>query len=133
MAKDYVEHRDGGYFIQGTRVSLDSVVHAFLRGESPEGIAESFPALGFEQISGALTFYTANREVIDRYLNEGSREFETMRQEGRQRNPALYAKLAEARERSRTSSRWGRASKQTQISTIRSYVAYVGENRLLIS
>jgi hypothetical protein len=40
----------------GTRVSLDSVVHAFRRGESPEGIAESFPVLTLEQILGSLAF-----------------------------------------------------------------------------
>lgn len=102
MAKDYVEQRNGGYFIEGTRVSLDSVVHAFLRGESPEGIAESFPVLGLEQIFGALTFYAANREVVDRYLSEGRREFETLRHEAQRKNPALYAKLAEARRRSQT-------------------------------
>ena len=44
MAKEYVEQRDGGYYLAGSRVSLDSVVYAFLRGESPESIAESFPA-----------------------------------------------------------------------------------------
>jgi uncharacterized protein (DUF433 family) len=104
MAKDYVEQRDGGYFIEGTRVSLDSVVHAFLRGESPEGIAESFPALALEQIFGALTFYTANREVVDRYLSEERREFEMLRQEARRKNPALHAKLADARRRSQTPS-----------------------------
>jgi len=100
MAKDYVEQREGGYFIEGTRVSLDSVVLSFLRGESIEGIAESFPALELEQILGALTFYVANRELIDRYLQESRREFEALRQEGRQSNPALYAKLADARRRS---------------------------------
>ena len=36
MAKEYVQERDGGYFIDSTRVSLDSVVYAFLRGDSPE-------------------------------------------------------------------------------------------------
>jgi uncharacterized protein (DUF433 family) len=56
MAKDYIEERSGAYFIAGTRVSLDSVVHAFLRGESPEGIAESFPALTLEQSSGHWRF-----------------------------------------------------------------------------
>lgn len=56
MAKEYVEQRGGGFFIAGTRVSLDSVVYAFLRGESPEGIAESFPALNLEQVFGALAF-----------------------------------------------------------------------------
>jgi uncharacterized protein (DUF433 family) len=83
MATDYVEHRNGGYLVEGTRVSLDSVVHAFLRGESPEGSAESFPALELEQVFGALTFYLANQEVVDRYLDEGRREFETLRQEAR--------------------------------------------------
>jgi len=104
MAKDYIEQRDGGYFIKGTRVSLDSVVHAFLRGESPEGIAESFPALGFEQIFGALTFYTANREAVDRYLSDGRQEFEAMRQEARLKYPRLYAKLVEARQKSQAPS-----------------------------
>ena len=85
-------------------MSLDSVVHAFLRGESPEGIAESFPALGLEQIFGALTFYMANREAVDRYLSEGRHEFETLRQEAQRKNPALYAKLSEARRRSQTPS-----------------------------
>jgi len=76
------------------------VVHAFLRGESPGGIAESFPALELEQIFGALTFYTANQELVDRYLSEGRREFETLRQEARRNNPMLYAKLADARRKS---------------------------------
>ena len=59
MAKEYIEQRNGGLYIEGTRVSLDSVVHAFRRGESPEGIAECFPVLELEQIFGALTFYLA--------------------------------------------------------------------------
>jgi hypothetical protein len=77
-----------------------SVVHAFLRGESPEGIAESFPALELEQIFGALTFYMANRDLVDRYLSEGRREFEALRQEARRNNSSLCMKLAEARRRS---------------------------------
>ena len=97
MAKEYIEQRDGGYFIKDTRVSLDSVVYCFLRGESPEGIVESFPALGLEQVFGALTFYVANREVVDQYLHEGRREFEALRNQASQLNPALFAKLAEAR------------------------------------
>jgi uncharacterized protein (DUF433 family) len=104
MIQEYVEQRNGAYYIAGTRVSLDSVVYAFLRGESPEGIAESFPALGLEQIFGALTFYMANREVVDLYLSEGEREFETLRLEARRDRPALYAKLTEARRRTQTPS-----------------------------
>jgi uncharacterized protein (DUF433 family) len=100
MITEYVEQRDGGYFIKDSRVSLDSVVHAFLRGESPDGIAESFPALSLERIFGALAFYMANREVVDRYMLEGRTEFEAMRQQARRTNPALYRRLAEARRNS---------------------------------
>jgi hypothetical protein len=40
MAKEYVEARDGGYYVVGTRISLDSIVHAFRRGESAETICK---------------------------------------------------------------------------------------------
>lgn len=97
MATEYVELRDGGYFLKAGRVSLDSVVYAFLRGESPEGIKESFPALGLEEIFGALAFYLANRQTVDNYLAEGRREFAEQQEQARQNNPAFYAKLDEVR------------------------------------
>jgi uncharacterized protein (DUF433 family) len=99
MAKEYIEQRSGVYFVVSIRVSLDSVVYAFLREESHDEIAEAFPASGLEQIFGALAFYTANRELVDGYLSEGEREFEAMRQQAQRDHPALYAKLAEARQR----------------------------------
>lgn len=99
MSKEYVEQRNGGYYVQGTRVSLDSVVYAFLRGESSDGIAESFPALSLEQVYGAVAFYLAHRETIDGYLQEGKVEFARLRDEARRNHPQLYAKLDAARER----------------------------------
>jgi uncharacterized protein (DUF433 family) len=103
MAKDYIEERSGAYLVAGTRVSLDSVVLAFLRGESPEGIAESFPALTLEQILGSLAFYLANRDEIDQYLRQGAEDFERLRQQARQNNPGLYARLTDARQRANRS------------------------------
>lgn len=94
---EYVERREGGYYVAGSRVSLDSVVYAFLRGESPEGIVESFPALSLEQVFGAVTFYLANRERIDACLRDGRAEFAHMRDEARRKHPALYSKLEAAR------------------------------------
>ncbi len=97
MPREYVEQREGGYYVAGSRVSLGSVVYSFLRGESPESIAESFPAITLEQIFGVLTFYLANREMIDRYLQEEKADFARLREEARRNNPALYAKLEAAR------------------------------------
>jgi uncharacterized protein (DUF433 family) len=120
MPKEYVEQSNRGYFVAGTRVSLDSVVYAFLRGESPEGIAESFQALGLEQIFGALAFYIAKRDIVDRHLREGQREFESLRQQARRNNPSLYAKLAESRRRTPTPTTRGYAFRRMPISTTRS-------------
>ncbi|WP_293104583.1 DUF433 domain-containing protein, partial [Moorena sp. SIO3I6] len=66
--KTYVEYRDKGYWIAGTRISLDSVVYTFRNGLSPESIVQSFPLLTLEQVYGAIAFYLANREQIDTYL-----------------------------------------------------------------
>jgi len=57
MAREYVERREGGYYLIGSRVSLESVVYEFLRGESPEGIVQAFPSLSLEQVFGAILFY----------------------------------------------------------------------------
>jgi len=49
MAKEYIEKRDGNYYVAGSRISLDSIVHAFRRGESPETICLNFELLRLEE------------------------------------------------------------------------------------
>jgi uncharacterized protein (DUF433 family) len=97
MAKEYVEKRNGGYYIAGTRVSLDSIVYEFLNGASPEAIRHSFSALSLEQVYGGITFYLANQREIDEYLEDADRDFEKLRLEARKKHPLLYQKLDEAR------------------------------------
>ena len=51
MNNQYVTKlENGAYRVARTRVSLDSVVYAYWRGESPEGIVDSFPTLTLEQV-----------------------------------------------------------------------------------
>ena len=88
---------NGAYRVTGTRVSLDSVVYAFWRGESPESIVDSFPALTLEQVYGAIAHYLSNQTEIDAYIERGNLEFEKLRQRAREANPTLYKKLEEAR------------------------------------
>jgi uncharacterized protein (DUF433 family) len=68
MAKEYIEERDGNYYVAGTRISLDSIVHAFRRGESPETICQNFELLHLEEVYGAIAYYLANQADIDAYL-----------------------------------------------------------------
>jgi uncharacterized protein (DUF433 family) len=90
---EYVEQRNGGYYVAGTRVSLDSVVYAWLRGESPLGIVESFPSLSLNQVNGAIAYYQANRAAIDSYLAQQRLEFDRLAEESRRARPEFYAKL----------------------------------------
>ncbi len=93
----YVEQQDGAYRVAGTRVSLDSLVHPFLAGRTPESIAQSFPALTLEQVYGALTFYLANRPQVDAYLARQEARFGVARQRSHDANRGLVNRLLEAR------------------------------------
>ncbi len=69
-SKQFVEQRAGGYWISGTRISLDSVILPFKSGEDPETIVRHFPLLSLEQVYGAISCYLSNLEVIDLYLED---------------------------------------------------------------
>src|SRR5215468_5337469 len=102
MAKQYVEQREDVYWVADTRVSLDSIVYAFLEGQTAESIAQSFPVLTLEQVYGAITFYLANRSDIDAYLRREEAEFETLRQAWRTQDAMFYQKMADARRQRQT-------------------------------
>lgn len=95
-AKSYVEYRNDGYWVEGTRISLDSIVYAFRKGSSPESIVQSFPLLTLEQVYGGITFYLANRAEIDAYLATEEAAFDAMPQPLQTSDPILYDKLKAA-------------------------------------
>jgi uncharacterized protein (DUF433 family) len=96
-AKSYIEFRNDAYWIEGTRISLDSIVYAFQSGASPESIMQSFPLLTLEQVYGAIAFYLANRTEIDTYLAAEEEAFDAMPQPLQTTDPALYNKLMAAK------------------------------------
>jgi uncharacterized protein (DUF433 family) len=97
MAKDYIEKRDGGFWIVGKRVALDTIVYAYVSGHSPESIREALPVLTLEEVHGALAFYLANLHEVEATMVEDEEELEKLRLTARERNPVLFRKLQEAR------------------------------------
>jgi uncharacterized protein (DUF433 family) len=97
MTKKYIEKRDNTYYLKDTRISLDSVIYAFLNGVSPEAIAQSFPLLNLEQIYGAITYYLGNKIEIDRYLEEGELLFKQQREASLNNNQLMIEKINNAR------------------------------------
>ena len=97
MHSEYIEQRNGGYYVAGTRISLDSIVYSFNAGNSPEAIQEDFPLLKRAQIYGAIAFYLDHQAEIDEYLATTEREFEESTVPLQRVNPALWKKLQRAR------------------------------------
>ena len=98
MAREYVEMRGGGYYIAGSRISLDSVVCLYRDGASVEAIQDDFPSLSLEQIHGAIAFYLANQKSVDENISEGEREFDRLVPSLETSNPELHARLERARQ-----------------------------------
>ena len=97
MISEYVEQRDGGYYITGTRISLDSVVYSFHEGNSPEVIQENFPLLKPAQIYGAIAFYLDHQAELDEHLASSEQACEANTIPLEQADRALWEKLQRAR------------------------------------
>ena len=95
---EYVEKRNGGFYLAGSRVSLDSVVISFQQGASPESILRSFPAIGsLEKVYGAVTFYLANKQLVEDYLLEQSQLWDRTQAQQEPLPGALQEKIDRAR------------------------------------
>lgn len=97
MGKNYIVKLDNGaYRITDSRVSLDSVVYAFLKGDSPETIAQNFPVLRLAEVYGALAWYLENQPEFDGYLSQADERAEQMKYELIEKYPQLYRDLKQA-------------------------------------
>jgi uncharacterized protein (DUF433 family) len=103
MAKEYIEQRDGNYYVSGTRISLDSIVHAFRRGESPETICQNFELLRLEEVYGAIAYYLANQSDVDAYLIRQNEKWAEGKRNAEPLPVNLHKRLKRAREDMHTS------------------------------
>jgi uncharacterized protein (DUF433 family) len=64
-----------------TRVTLDTVVDAFLSGGTAEEIAQQYPSLRLADVYAVIAFYLRRRSEVDSYLHERKRKAKTVRVE----------------------------------------------------
>jgi len=76
-------HQDemGSVRIMGSRVTLDTLVAAFKKGNTAEQIQDSFPSLSLRQIYGAIAYYLDHQEDVEAYLEERQTEADAIRRE----------------------------------------------------
>jgi uncharacterized protein (DUF433 family) len=77
---EYVEVRNGGYYVAGTRIGLDVLVYDFRRGRSAEEIFEAYPSIGsLAKVYGAITFILEHPAEVEAYLKDQNRVFQQIR------------------------------------------------------
>ena len=68
---EYIEARNGGYYVTGTRIGLDVVVYDFRDGRSADAIFEAYPSIGsLARVYGAITFILEHPNEIEAYLED---------------------------------------------------------------
>lgn len=99
MSVPLQQHSDGTLRVGGTRVLLEVVIRAFHRGETPEGIVESFPTLKLDAVYAVIAYYLQNRAEIDVYIDQVETEGDKIRAQIEEQQPQstqLRARLLEA-------------------------------------
>ena len=61
---------NGAIRITGTRVSLDSIIHQYKLGKTPESIHESFPDVRLSGVHAVIYYYLTHQETVEEYLQQ---------------------------------------------------------------
>ena len=71
--------------VGGTRVTLDTVVRAFIRGATAEEIAQQYPSLALSDIYATISYYLQYREDVERYLEKRHKHAQAVKRENQKR------------------------------------------------
>jgi uncharacterized protein (DUF433 family) len=97
MDRNFLEHRENGFYLVGSRVPIDRIVREYRNGEQPEAIRSHYSALSLEQVHGAIAFYLGHKDEVEKVMAERER----VQDEFSKTHPAppqLKAKLERARQ-----------------------------------
>ncbi len=78
---------DGVLRIRGTRVTLDTVVTAFLYGAAAEEIVLRYPSLNLADVYAVLGYYLQHQDEVNEYLQKRQQRAEVVRAQNEARFP----------------------------------------------
>lgn len=78
---------EGVLRVSGTRVTLDTVVTAFLYGAAAEEIVLRYPSLKLADVYAVLGYYLQHQDEVDAYLQQRQQRVETVRTQNELRFP----------------------------------------------
>ena len=79
-ANEYVEVRNGGYHVAGTRIGLDVGAYEFRNGRPAEAIFDAYLSVAsLAKVYGAITFILEHSKEIDDSLADQDRRYEEVK------------------------------------------------------
>ncbi len=72
---------DGVIRVEGTRVTLDTVISAYRRGDTPEQIAQDYSSLQAADIYAVIAYYLRHQGEVMAYLDRRQQQAEAVRQQ----------------------------------------------------
>ncbi len=77
--------RDGVMRVGGTRVTLDTVVHAFKQGATAEEIVQRYSSLDLADVYGVISYYLRHQAQVENYMREREEESRQVRKQNESR------------------------------------------------
>lgn len=76
---------DGVICVGKTRVTLDTIISAFIEGATAEEIAYQYPSLDLADVYSVIAYYLRRRAEVEAYLQKRRRQAEKIRQQNESR------------------------------------------------
>lgn len=76
-----VTDMDGVVRVGKTRVTLDTVISAFLDGATAEEIVHQYPSLNLADVYAVIAYYLRRRAEVDTYLQQRQQQAEKLREQ----------------------------------------------------
>jgi len=80
-------NEDGVVRVNGTRVTLDTIVAAFNEGATAEEIVYQYPSLNLTDVYMVISYYLRHRSEVEKYLRQRHQEATFIRQQNEARYP----------------------------------------------
>jgi uncharacterized protein (DUF433 family) len=77
---------DGIVRVGDTRVTLDTIVMAFLEGATAEEIAQQYPSVALADIYYVIGYFLRRQSEVEAYLNQRRRQAEQVRRQNESRS-----------------------------------------------
>ena len=73
--------------VGGTRVTLDTIVAAFVAGATAEEIAQQYSSISLADVYSVITYYLRHKTEVSAYLHRRHEQAATVREEVERRFP----------------------------------------------